>query len=537
MKVISTIDDNPQDFEVEVSSQDRGSLRIGSEQKLVRNIFYFLIISLPICFGAVHEKIYYPTLAILFVITAWIFYKEASSLLSSQKNFQFYTSIARGLIWSLLLASFAQRLLFYFLTSEHSVLGSVSRNGSSFSFYTQILGFLFALATFEVTSYLLRAGSRISRKITSALVISGSIVSLIALSHWFYDNGKLFWIFEPNALFVSNRARWPFVNANSLAHFLLIPIFLSLSKVLTSYYKIFEDKNLNVAENSNSVRRKNSFAAFTPRIQKNFAIGFVNFCAFLSMTLALLGSLSRGAFFGFIAGLVVLTFLYLKNKPKKAKLFIAPTVRDSRRKLRSRKREDLSIFFNKAKTTLVNWLPIIFVSSILFLLLLFIYGEAGERIEGRIEYSLINTIEDTRWQLYNDSIEMLTDNFYLGAGVGNWASLYPEYMNPKLSGINPVYLHSDPFQLLIELGMIFGFVFFGLAFYFLSKAAYTILKTKAGSNFISMALFSGLISLIVASLFDFPFRIPAISFVFLITVATLCYKLDLRNKMEHSTSA
>ena len=161
----------------------------------------------------------------------------------------------------------------------------------------------------------------------------------------------------------------------------------------------------------------------------------------------------------------------------------------------------------------------------------FLQGKGSELVERRIEYGLLYSKDDIRWEMYNDSLGLIRRNPLFGGGLGSWSSLYPQVMNPELAGIVPVYLHSDPLQFIAEAGIsgliIFGFPFVLLFAKAISKIANT--KTSAQDRLRLGTMLSGILALFLASLFDFPFHIPAINFYLAIFLAVTVFYLTIED--------
>ena len=54
----------------------------------------------------------------------------------------------------------------------------------------------------------------------------------------------------------------------------------------------------------------------------------------------------------------------------------------------------------------------------------------------------------------SDTLPMIADFPLFGVGLGGWSAVYPRYMDPLLAGISAGYLHSDPLQILAEVGIV-----------------------------------------------------------------------------------
>jgi O-antigen ligase len=138
--------------------------------------------------------------------------------------------------------------------------------------------------------------------------------------------------------------------------------------------------------------------------------------------------------------------------------------------------------------------------------------------------------DDIRWQMYQDSMPLFTDHPLFGVGYRSWAENYPKVMDEKLAGTNPVYLHSDPLQILIETGLIGITPLVLLSFYLLLRAHRCARKLLQTTNYLAgariLGLSSGLLAALIGSCFDFPFRMGAISFYFAALLGTLAFYLD-----------
>ena len=281
-----------------------------SEQAPSAKIGYFLaasILILPILFGAVHERIYLPYTLILSLFTGWVILKEhrlVSSLLGGSLG------RASQVVALSLLATIFYALVQYFLLGwakvEHPILGTASLRPDTTQFVHSWRDLICFFAVFLLTRIYLSAHQvKRQRFLTRALMLTGAIVSMIALTHWFYDTGRLFWIFEPESVKVSDRARWPFVNPNHLADFLLPIVFLILAGVVNLFLNIFAH------EMARGRRRNRTFIALIS--SEDFHLKVLKpllLCVpLLAVTLAILGSQSRGAWFGAVFSLLVFSLL------------------------------------------------------------------------------------------------------------------------------------------------------------------------------------------------------------------------------------
>jgi len=328
------------------------------------------------------------------------------------------------------------------------------------------------------------------------------LVSLIALGHWFYDSGLLFGIFEPEHVFVSERARWPFVNSNHLGHFLLPLFFLSLGSLILQFHSFYESRMGGpplmrilpqlLAEKSQSKIAALCFYLFLPLV----------FC------LAILASLSRSSWFGFAIGLLIFTFFTPRAKGKSET--VAPTKHRKYADHFSLHPLGFRIAHRSFKIVAHSLIKPFSVIAAMILIYFFISGRGADLVEGRIEYGLLYSLDDMRWKLFENSLPMIKEHLLWGVGPGQWRHLFPRYMDSLLAGVNPVYLHSDPLQLLAESGLLGTLLIIVTCILFIGRAFTHSASLSFRDKVLKTSLISGLISLGIASWFDFPFRIPAI---------------------------
>ena len=140
-------------------------------------------------------------------------------------------------------------------------------------------------------------------------------------------------------------------------------------------------------------------------------------------------------------------------------------------------------------------------------------------------YGIFSTKAEIRWQLYRDSWPLLKEHWLLGIGLGFWSVHFSTYMSPVLSDIHPVFLHSDPYQFLIELGVLgaLPLFLFGVSIVFLGgKTLFSERRSGLSWNGVHLlTLLLGLSAVTASSFFDFPFRIPAIQLLLSLTLATV----------------
>jgi len=439
------------------------------------NILFLLgaiIILAPIPFGSVHETSY--TLWSI-VIAGGCFY----IWLHPRKPIS--PSITR-LMWcigSISIAGFLSPLISYLfapafpLNDIHDILVDPAK-----FWLTQwmlILAILLAFLTSQLSS---------SQRyhVISFGIFSGLLVSTIALAQWLSDNGKLLWMFEPTYISESTRARWPFVNPNHLGAFLLIPFFLCLSRFSSLVRRIQKEIELTRFRSHTSVASQLVTIKEFPR-----TVAYGLLLSWIGITI--IATQSRAVFITVIALSILVTLSGLTSKGEK------------------------------------NRRIALWALGALALVGAFVLFDQRELIKVRLQYGLLAAKDDIRWEMYKESLPLISP---LGVGFGGWERRFLSTASPDFVGLNPEYLHSDPLQFLVEGGLLSAFI---IVFFLSStiKRLFTdLFNTSLG--FLS----AGILGVLVASLFDFPFRIPAVSWVFIIFLVTWLAESENLRKSQSS---
>ncbi len=393
---------------------------------MITNLLAFLLVVSPILMGSVHTPIY---CGITGIVLLGLFACKNQPVLPLECKML----LGLGTLAFLLSIFFGS-----FRTEPDTILGTIAVGAQPMLVLQALVMLVSIYAVSVLTSCAFLEGHR--EKIEHWLIISGFIVALIALVHLFYDTGKLFWLFEPDSVFLSARARWPFVNSNHLGHFLLIPFFLLLPRMASDLhalaYLIIKKRD---AEQVNVVIIKKLWQS----------------SLFAVIALVVLVSLSRGAWLGITAGIIVYT---LTSRLRYLQMLV----------------------------------PLVAIS------LLFLIDGLADRLADRLSYTAQYASQDLRLSLVEHSWPLLKEYWVFGAGFGAWLPVFMRQAPAMFGESNPEYLHCDPLQWIIETGI--------------PGALFLLLLTSILIRRLSYApaLASGLIALSVASFFDFPFRIPAI---------------------------
>lgn len=510
-----------------------------------------LLVLLPLMFGAVHPIVALPARMITLALLSFFLLRYRARV---EECFASQTW-ARALIYGgLLFLAYAllQGMTRILASEAHPILGTTSGLASNERFLSACADIFFFLCSFAAFRTAIGRNRHNANRLTNMMLLAGLAVSLTALTHWFYDNGKLFWAFEPDHVFVSPRARWPFVNSNNLAQYLLLTIFILLAGIAAGAVQL-ADAARSVPKHA---KRSLALLVLNRGLQK-YALRSCFLVVFLGAALlAITGSLSRAGWLGLAVGLVLLVArsLYLapltlwlrRDVPR------SPTVRSpgmneiafsemgARRRSRSHRGSGATKATGEKVEAFLESLsgfskPIIALIA-LFALVFFLRGRGTELLASRLDYGLAYSQDDIRWQLYKDSLEMIRDHLLTGVGIGQWAEYYPAYMSPLLSGVDPVYLHSDPLQLLSESGVIGFSLLAALVLLLLRDALRAARRAEHANQRIIVALTCGSVALITASIFDFPFRIPAIVATFSAYLALLSFYVDEANSAAEPAS-
>lgn len=483
----------------------------------------------PLCFGGVHESVYLPVMTVCFVLTSLLCFSGQPAL---RETFSAH-SLSRQIL--ALLAFFAlycllQGLFFSALSGHSSPLGASSRLPDLPAYIGAVLSIAMFIASFMLVRTLLQVVPRFHNELLMWIRAGGVIVALVALSHWFYDNGRLFWIFEPNNIQITERARWPFVNPNHLGHFLIPVFFLLLAQISAQLQKFRELYREDRARD----RRTVSAIAQSTRLQRKIMKIAFSSSFTLAVLLCIFGTLSRGTWLGLAVG-SLLYFAFSRHfAPKSVSNDASPGAQLPRRRSsgmgRSTLRSHRNGFSLEPIVSAMSKLgrPLLVVLS-LCLVGFFLSERGRDLVAERIDYGLLYSRDDMRWQMYEDSLPLLKQHALLGVGLGGWDKEYQLLKTPLLSGLAPVYLHSDPYQLLIECGILGIAPILVLVALLFSRTRSRIRALSASNSEQATrmaALLSALLAFGTASLLDFPWRMPAILFLWSCLLALTSFYND-----------
>ena len=148
---------------------------------------------------------------------------------------------------------------------------------------------------------------------------------------------------------------------------------------------------------------------------------------------------------------------------------------------------------------------------------------------------------NSRIDIWKDSLAIIEDH-PLGIGLGNYENVFQVYNQHSTSDKVVKYAHNDYLQLLIETGWVGFFCIIGGFIFFIGKSFLLIRQLDSKHDpmrfFLAVGAFSGIISLVSHSFFDFNLQIPAncLYFVVLMAILSSCTeKIKCPPRFENST--
>jgi O-antigen ligase len=128
--------------------------------------------------------------------------------------------------------------------------------------------------------------------------------------------------------------------------------------------------------------------------------------------------------------------------------------------------------------------------------------------------------------MYEDSLALLKDAPLVGIGAGQWQALHTTAADSTLAGVSIEYAHSDILQTTVELGLLGILPLLILAVVFLRKLP----SIRKESDHTRRRLLAGLSTAIIAGTicgaFDFPLRLPAVSYLYVTLLGLLAVALS-----------
>jgi O-antigen ligase len=430
-------------------------------------------------------------------------------------------------------------LLFQSNPEPHPVLGEVSRLMSPQRALRWLSQWAASLSLVWIVIATCTRNPKQLSLIVKLLVASGSAVAFIGIAHWFTDNGHLFWFISPQEAFVSNRLRWPFVNCDHMAAFLVMILFPTVAFAHQAWRATAHDleQRASLASKSpgGSSRKPRSLVsrlsrlAQSPHSAKNLARAIAGVIAVVMLTVSILGTLSRTAWFAMSVGFVTYILLAVTRRTKSREVEVGI----QRRTKRTSTARTVKQVSSKLVRRVLGYIPSILVGAVpLIFVVLLLQGGGGDLIETRLSGMSKTLPQDPRWTMYKDSIALLKDAPLFGIGVGQWQALHTTAADSTLAGVSIDYAHSDILQTAVELGVLGMLPLLALA----GVIARAIPSIRRESDHARRRLLAGLSAALLAgtvcAAFDFPLRLPAISYLYVTVLALLAVALSGK-EVEH----
>ena len=332
---------------------------------------------------------------------------------------------------------------------------------------TTVTFFLFAC--FLIASNFFRTSEGL-RSLTNFLVVFGLALAVFALIQHFTWEGRLFW-FRPMPVAGAGTGG-PFVNRNHFAGYMemLIPIPLALAL-------------------SRSLRLE-------ARLIYAFAAAI--------MGIAELASLSRGGLVSLAFGLVFLAIISARHK---------------RDETRSAKRS--SFIFQPA--LLVGAMAAAIVVGV-------VWVGADLDIMRRVANDPLTTgATMDRQAVWGDTLKMITAHPILGVGLGAFETIYPIY--GRGNGTFAIqFAHNDYLQVLADGGIVGGALTLWFIIAVFRDFAHGTRSRDPLLNALALGGGSGIVALLVHSLFDFNLQLPSNALLFLVLAAIVGMTADGRKR-------
>lgn len=457
----------------------------------------FVVLTVPVIFGAVHPIVYasYSAIVLLglgsFLCFAYPLPDQEVSLipkywllpLISILIFCVFQSIPLPLsLIEVLSPARAERVAMVnrlAQTSQASV--TISEHGQ-LSLAPTILLFSLVIYYCALKMVLLRE-EKFFRTLSVIIVLIGSMEALYGLFQFVSPRIGILWL----PLTGGRASHGTIIYRNQYASFLNMcwPLAIALASVhLQSFLKEMplSKKKKSIKER---IRRMDETVKYAP----------LYFLATGIMLLSVIFSLSRGGMIAMLLVMVLLNF-YLPISRKNKLIFIG-----------------LLIFFISSYGALLGLDTVI------------------------TRFDSIGQSGATRFETYMASIPMLMDHVLTGIGFGSYSLLSPVYLKGFPPNIQWDHVHNEYLQLTIELGVPFATVFFLWLGAVMSSVGLKLFKIVGdqpenldASIIIAGGAFCGLMGFLAHGLADFGWRLPANLFYAVTLAALISYGLEKGNR-------
>ena len=164
----------------------------------------------------------------------------------------------------------------------------------------------------------------------------------------------------------------------------------------------------------------------------------------------------------------------------------------------------------------------VFEPGLIFLSLIFLASTFAFILGKRGLYLFMNfymgvdsfTLDAARGELNLITLQIIKDFPLFGVGLGGWSEVAQTYSSSLLAEYTLDYAHNDPLQAISEIGLIGSASVLTIAYVFFQK---TFKALEKQPNLLLFSTCLGLLTFILHSFVDFPFHIPSLALVFLLT--------------------
>jgi O-antigen ligase len=343
-----------------------------------------------------------------------------------------------------------------------------------------VIGLFFLTLTFLMTANLFMTVERL-RLATIGLVIFGALLALFALAQHFGGNGKIYGIREPH---YSVSPFGPYSNHNHYAGYIgmLIPLALAL---------------------------------LVRRTSRGESLLFYGFAAAL-MSLSLIVSLSRGGMISLGVALVFLAVMAGRaRRPERLTAHAGMAAAPPREMMPHRHRAARSAWLKRFG--LIAAFAVAIVAGVLWL--------APERVVNRVlgpeeAGAPAETFYTSRGWIWQDTLTLIKAHPVTGVGLGAYETAYPIYSTSD-GALRVNYAHNDYLQILSDGGIIGGIIALWFIVLVVRAISQGVRMQDPWLSAVALGSGSGIIAMLVHSLFDFNLQLPANAMLFLFLTAIL----------------
>lgn len=466
--------------------------------KIPAYLFFFILTTVPIIFGAIHPVVFASyTAVVLLGIGGWLCSSTPFPETENETIFKkWLIPIVLVLIFSAFQAVPVPLALLEIISPSRAerieMLNTLAQTTQDYASISEhgLLGLTSTILLFALLVYFIGLKRVLHQNVTNhrivylLIIIVGTFEALYGLFQFLSPRIGILWL----PVTTGRAAYGTIIYKNQFASFVNMCWPLAIAAVTVHLQSLMHT--------SNSKKRKKTLKERLRRMDEKVKSAPLFLLAAGIMLLSVLFSLSRG---GIIAMLLVMIFLN----------FFLPITRK---------------------------IKIIFLG--LFVLFVSAYGALLGLDNVISRFDSIGQSGATRFDTYMASIPMLLDHAWSGIGFGSYALLSPVYLKGLAANVQWNHSHNEYLQLMLELGipastliflwLLVAMIFSGIKLHKLIRTQNQIVHS---SVIIAGGAYCGLLGLLIHGIADFGWRLPANLF-YAVTLATLVsYGLESRNSL------